>query len=263
MEVTEPGETEQAFSSFASAAASPADADAPSPAVTSRPVRSTRSKKVVREGEDEKAGEEDGEEDGGVQPARASAPQTAPRKRGRSTAGESSSDESSSEEAAATTVQWVQCDACQKWRKAPADITATLPDSWRCSQNTWDSLHASCDAPEEGQHEDEEVWPGLPAAFLESREREDFYFTISRALFSSSTHAVPYPSIHAKPVDLYAVYLHTAIHPFQHGLEYWQHAAKLLGFPVTEYSAQKLRHSYKKSHGTDTSPPRTTPLPPL
>ena len=224
---------------------SPASSDASSAAAANgRPVRSTRSKKAVKEGEEEKAGEEDDEEDGGWSGGGAAAPQAQTRKR-RNSAADSSSDESS-QNVAPTTVQWVQCDQCEKWRKAPADITATLADTWHCSLNTWDPAHASCDAPEESQQEDEDVWPGLPTAFLDSREREDFYFAISRALFSSSTPAVPFPAIHGKPVDLYAVYLHAAIHPFQHGIEYWQNAARHLGFPVTEYAAQKLRHSYKK-----------------
>src|SRR6185437_10669555 len=93
--------------------------------------------------------------------------------------------------------------------------------------------------------------------FLDSREREDFYFTISRALFSSSP-AVPFPHIHSRPIDLYHLYTHTAIHPFQPSLDYWQTAARQLGFPTTDYVAQKLRHAYKKSTHAHTRVHRST-----
>lgn len=45
---------------------------------------------------------------------------------------------------------WVQCDACSKWRKlADGMDPERLPDDWYCSQNTWDVERSNCDAPEE------------------------------------------------------------------------------------------------------------------
>ncbi|CDI83765.1 hypothetical protein, conserved [Eimeria praecox] len=41
---------------------------------------------------------------------------------------------------------WVQCDACNKWRRAPNPITS---DKWFCRMNTWAPQFASCEAPEE------------------------------------------------------------------------------------------------------------------
>ena len=41
---------------------------------------------------------------------------------------------------------WVQCDACNKWRRAPNPITS---EKWFCRMNTWAPQFASCDAPEE------------------------------------------------------------------------------------------------------------------
>ncbi|KAL8434153.1 hypothetical protein ACSSS7_003335 [Eimeria intestinalis] len=41
---------------------------------------------------------------------------------------------------------WVQCDACNKWRRALNPITS---DKWYCRMNTWAPQYASCDAPEE------------------------------------------------------------------------------------------------------------------
>ncbi|KEP63676.1 UNVERIFIED_CONTAM: CW-type Zinc Finger protein [Hammondia hammondi] len=41
---------------------------------------------------------------------------------------------------------WVQCDSCNKWRRAPAEIKS---DKWFCYMNTWAPQFASCDAHEE------------------------------------------------------------------------------------------------------------------
>ena len=62
--------------------------------------------------------------------------------------------------AAAPAVEWVQCehDSCGKWRRLPPDIKADeLPDSWTCSMNTWNKEQASCDAPQEAEHEAQEA----------------------------------------------------------------------------------------------------------
>ena len=65
--------------------------------------------------------------------------------------------------AAAPAVEWVQCEhaSCGKWRRLPPDIKAdTLPDSWTCSMNTWNKEQASCDAPQEAEHEAQEAAAG-------------------------------------------------------------------------------------------------------
>ena len=45
-------------------------------------------------------------------------------------------------------VTWVQCEACDKWRKLPLLAPDQVPDEWYCSMNQ-DPLHDSCDVPEE------------------------------------------------------------------------------------------------------------------
>ena len=46
--------------------------------------------------------------------------------------------------------EWVQCELCQKWRRLPSHISAdSLPDTWYCAMNTWDSRAANCDAEED------------------------------------------------------------------------------------------------------------------
>ncbi|PHJ16223.1 cw-type zinc finger, partial [Cystoisospora suis] len=45
---------------------------------------------------------------------------------------------------------WVQCEACKKWRRLPASVDPEqLPDTWLCAMNHWDPLHDSCELPEE------------------------------------------------------------------------------------------------------------------
>jgi hypothetical protein len=45
---------------------------------------------------------------------------------------------------------WVQCDACAKWRVLPAEGPAEVPaGAWVCAMNRWDLRFAACDAPEE------------------------------------------------------------------------------------------------------------------
>lgn len=50
---------------------------------------------------------------------------------------------------------WVACDACQKWRRIPASIVDALgeQDKWFCKDNP-DKNTASCDAPEEAYEDD-------------------------------------------------------------------------------------------------------------
>ena len=50
---------------------------------------------------------------------------------------------------------WVACDACEKWRRIPASIVDALgeQDEWFCKDNP-DKAMASCDAPEETYEED-------------------------------------------------------------------------------------------------------------
>ena len=55
---------------------------------------------------------------------------------------------------------WVACDACQKWRRIPASIVDALgdEDKWFCKDNP-DKNTASCDAPEEA-YDDDAADPG-------------------------------------------------------------------------------------------------------
>jgi hypothetical protein len=46
--------------------------------------------------------------------------------------------------------QWVQCDACTKWRAIPGHIKeSSLPKLWYCRLNTYDPKRMTCDAPEQ------------------------------------------------------------------------------------------------------------------
>ena len=46
--------------------------------------------------------------------------------------------------------QWVQCDACKQWRiLAPGMDAGTLPDTWKCADNTWFPGRAGCSTPED------------------------------------------------------------------------------------------------------------------
>jgi len=49
--------------------------------------------------------------------------------------------------------EWVQCDACLKWRVLPSSVDVIkLPKHWYCEMNV-DPLHNSCDAPEQTAEE--------------------------------------------------------------------------------------------------------------
>lgn len=50
-----------------------------------------------------------------------------------------------------TSITWVQCDKCNKWRKLKiiGSASADLPERWYCHMNTGDPKHQSCDADEE------------------------------------------------------------------------------------------------------------------
>lgn len=49
-------------------------------------------------------------------------------------------------------VNWVQCNDCQKWRKVPLNIDVnSLPEVWLCRMNSWDAGHSRCSAPEESE----------------------------------------------------------------------------------------------------------------
>ena len=155
-------------------------------------------------------------------------------------------DEDGGREAQAA-VQWVQCELCNKWRKAPASIdTSSLPDQWHCALNTWDEAHASCEAAEEVQQDEETIWPGLPRHFLNSREREDFYFSITRPPFDSA-HAPTYPTVQGQPIDLYIVYAYVLMHlPYQTTLDYWAPLAEQLELRPTEKCWKLLRRAYRR-----------------
>jgi len=47
-----------------------------------------------------------------------------------------------------TSTDWVQCEACHKWRRVAWYVDAeALPDKWVCSLNHWDPDKADCEAP--------------------------------------------------------------------------------------------------------------------
>nr|XP_010921148.1 B3 domain-containing protein Os07g0679700 isoform X2 [Elaeis guineensis] len=48
--------------------------------------------------------------------------------------------------------QWIQCDACSKWRRLPVDVLVL--SKWTCADNTWDPKRSSCHAPEELSQKD-------------------------------------------------------------------------------------------------------------
>lgn len=46
--------------------------------------------------------------------------------------------------------EWVQCDACSKWRILPSDVkVSSLPNLWYCHMNVYDPKRSTCDAPEQ------------------------------------------------------------------------------------------------------------------
>lgn len=50
-------------------------------------------------------------------------------------------------------MDWVQCETCEKWRRLPPKnhprYPTNLPDSWLCTMNDWDETTNTCSAPEE------------------------------------------------------------------------------------------------------------------
>jgi hypothetical protein len=43
---------------------------------------------------------------------------------------------------------WVQCSKCSKWRRVAWFIDpSSLPQDWKCNENSWDTLMASCKVP--------------------------------------------------------------------------------------------------------------------
>ena len=51
-------------------------------------------------------------------------------------------------EPAPATTDWVQCSACDKWRKLPAARASALPDHWTCAENP-NARFRSCAVPQE------------------------------------------------------------------------------------------------------------------
>jgi len=67
--------------------------------------------------------------------------------------------------AATAPTNWVQCDACAKWRKLPPHAKGTeLPDSWTCALNTWAPALASCDAAQEADGDAGAAFAPAPAS---------------------------------------------------------------------------------------------------
>ena len=58
--------------------------------------------------------------------------------------------EEETEEVEPNETEWVQCDACKKWRILPDNVKASsLPDLWYCCMNIYDPKRSNCEAPEQ------------------------------------------------------------------------------------------------------------------
>lgn len=67
-------------------------------------------------------------------------------------------------------VNWVQCNKCTKWRKAPGAVDVdSLPDVWQCSMNTWAPAFARCTAREELAEEPEQSGMMQNSALMRGR----------------------------------------------------------------------------------------------
>jgi len=50
--------------------------------------------------------------------------------------------------------EWVQCEACDKWRKLPRGRSASdLPVEWYCAMNDWDKSRSTCTAEQENEED--------------------------------------------------------------------------------------------------------------
>ncbi|CAA7046385.1 unnamed protein product [Microthlaspi erraticum] len=63
--------------------------------------------------------------------------------------------------------QWVQCDACGKWRRLPVDTL--LPPKWLCSDNLLDPARSSCSAPDELSPREQDTLVRLSKEFKRRR----------------------------------------------------------------------------------------------
>ena len=104
---------------------------------------------------------------------------TAARKRKRLSLGLSDDEEEEEDDAPPPPppeVEWVQCeeDGCGKWRRLPAHVKASdLPDRFVCHMNHWDATFASCEAPEEPEHNEQPAGEGAEDEDDEEEEEED------------------------------------------------------------------------------------------
>ena len=74
----------------------------------------------------------------------------------------------------AGTVNWVQCNACSKWRIAPAGVdVAALPEVWQCSEATWTNGPSpiDCDTAEDVYVPPPPLPPLPPVVAVDSRKR--------------------------------------------------------------------------------------------
>lgn len=61
-----------------------------------------------------------------------------------------SSNENESSSNSSDKVNWVECNACKKWRRVPSSIDVdALPEVWYCSFNTWNLSYSRCTAKQE------------------------------------------------------------------------------------------------------------------
>ena len=51
-------------------------------------------------------------------------------------------------------LEWVQCSLCTQWRTLPEEVSAeSLPETWTCDLNVWDTRYGTCAAPQEDPDE--------------------------------------------------------------------------------------------------------------
>eukprot|EP01034_Spumella_vulgaris_P034348 gene34348-42361_t len=98
--------------------------------------------------------------------------------------------------------EWVQCNACNKWRSLPHGVdVASLPEMWTCAMNSYDKSKNKCSAPEEDYENDagssdeesdeEEVQRGNGRQLATRKAKWIDEAATSRRSTSSATYSAP------------------------------------------------------------------------
>jgi len=92
--------------------------------------------------------------------------------------------------------EWVQCEACEKWRRLPSDLQVDT-EKWLCAMNYWAPDMASCDATEETfSASDDSLQPHATIAaagvsvLLKPSPESEFLSTPAVALEEASSEAL-------------------------------------------------------------------------